>query len=111
MALAREVSTRHPFDTVDVLGVPVAALHYTNGDPLRSICIAANDRDVDAQGNLVKLRDNDCTAGVAGALVGALCGIEAFPADWVRDTLDANKAVYAIDIEHNARRFYELVYG
>lgn len=111
LALAREVSTRHPFDTVDVLGVPVAALHYTQGDALRSICIAANDRDVDAQGNLIKLRDNDCTAGVAGALVGALCGIEAFPADWVRDTLAANKAVYGIDIEHNARRFYELVYG
>jgi ADP-ribosylglycohydrolase len=111
LALARTVSTRHPFDPVDVLGVPVAALHYTNAHPLRSICIAANDRDVDAQGNLVKLRDNDCTAGVAGALVGALRGIEAFPTDWVRDTLAANKAVYAIDIEHNARRFYELVYG
>ena len=45
---------------------------------LRTISIAANDRDVDAQGNLVKLRDNDCTAGVAGGAAGALCGIEAF---------------------------------
>jgi ADP-ribosylglycohydrolase len=111
LALAREVSTRHPFDPVDVLGVPIAALHYTHGHPLRSISIAANDRDVDAHGNLVKLRDNDCTAGVAGALAGALCGVEAFPEDWVRDTLEANKAIYGIDIEHNARRFYELVYG
>jgi ADP-ribosylglycohydrolase len=111
LALAREVGTRHPFDTVDVLGMPVAAVHYTHGDPIRSIIIAANDRDVDAQGNLIKLRDNDCTGGVAGALVGALHGIEAFPDDWVRDTLAANKAVYGIDIEHNARRFYDLVYG
>ena len=94
-----------------MLGVPVAALSYTNGDPIRSIVIAANDRDIDADGNLIKLRDNDCTAGVAGALVGALHGIEAFPEDWVRDILAANKAVYGIDIEANARRFYDAVYG
>ncbi len=108
--LAREVASRHPFDTVDVLGVPVAALSYTNGDPLRTISMAANDRDIDAQGKLVKLRDNDCTAGVAGALVGALHGIDAFPADWVRDTLESNRAVYGIDIEANARQFYNAVY-
>ena len=109
--LAREVASRHPFDTVDVLGGPVAALSYTNGDPIRSIAIAANDRDIDADGNLIKLRDNDCTAGVAGALVGALHGIEAFPEDWVRDVLAANIAVYGIDIAANARRFHDAVYG
>ena len=109
-ALAREVSVRHPFDPVDVLGVPVAALSFTAGDPIRSIVIAANDRDLDAQGNMLRLRDNDCTAGVAGALVGALRGVDAFPADWVRDVLQANKDIYGIDIEGNAQRFCAAVY-
>jgi ADP-ribosylglycohydrolase len=105
------LNPRHVFDTVEILGFPVAAMYYTDGDPLRSIIISANDRDLDAQGNLIRLRDVDCTAGLAGALVGALHGIEAFPPDWVRATLDANKAVYGIDIEQNARRFHELVYA
>ncbi|MCL5999164.1 MAG: ADP-ribosylglycohydrolase family protein [Chloroflexi bacterium] len=109
-ALSRELNARHVFDPVEILGFPVAAVYYTQGDPIRSIAISANDREFDAQGNLVRLRDIDCTAGVAGALVGVLHGIEAFPEDWVRDTLDANKAVYGIDIEHNARRFYELLH-
>ncbi|MCL4507702.1 MAG: ADP-ribosylglycohydrolase family protein [Chloroflexi bacterium] len=110
-ALARELNPRHVFDTVDILGVPVAALAFTGGDPVRSITIAANNRDLDAQGQLVRLRDVDCSAGIAGALVGALHGIKAFPPDWVRDTLAANKAVYGIDIERNAQRFYDVVYG
>ncbi len=53
----------------------------------------------------------DCTAGVAGALVGALRGADTFPEDWVSDTIAANKKVYGIDLENNARRFYEAVYG
>ncbi len=97
--LAREVAARNPFDTVDVLGVPGAALSYTNGDPIRNSIIAANDRDIDAQGNLIKLRDNDRTAGMVGALVGAPHGIEAFPDDWVRDVLAANKTVCEVDID------------
>jgi len=109
--LAREVQPLHPFDPIDVLGVPMAAIHYSDGDPVRSITMAANDRYLDEGGNLKGLRDVDCTAGVAGALVGALRGVEAFPADWVRDVVEANKEVYAIDLEANARRFYETVYG
>ena len=31
--------------------------------------------------------------------------------DWVRDTLKANKEIYGIDLESNARRFHEVVYG
>ncbi len=73
--------------------------------------MAVNDRDVDDQGGLVRLRDVDCTGGVAGALVGARHGVGAFPADWVADVLKANKDIYGIDIEANARRFCEAVHG
>ena len=109
-ALSPEVTHLHPYDPIDVLGVPVAALYYSDGDPVRTIVMAANDRDLDESGNLKRLRDVDCTAGVAGALVGALRGVDAFPEDWVRDTVEANKKVYGIDLEANARRFCELSY-
>jgi ADP-ribosylglycohydrolase len=109
--LAAEVKNMGVFDPRDTLGVAVAAFYFTDGDPVRTIVIAANDRDLDTNGNLKKLRDVDCSAGVAGALVGALRGIEAFPPDWVQDTIKANKKVYAIDLEDNAKRFCEVVYG
>ena len=110
-ALARAVGPLHPYDPVDVLGVPLAAIYYTDGDPVRTIVIAANDRDVDADGELSRLRDVDCTGSVAGAIVGALRGAEAFPSDWVADTMAANKQVYDIDIEARAGRFHDAVYG
>lgn len=110
-AIAKEVAHRHAFDPIDVLGQPAAAVYYSDGDPVRSIVMATNDRDLDGNGNLKKLRDVDCTAGVAGALAGALRGAKAFPEDWVADVLKANKEVYGIDIEDNAGRFCEAVYG
>ena len=109
-ALSPKVEHLHPYDAIDVLGVPMAALYYSDGDPIRTIVMAVNDRDLDEDGKLKRLRDVDCTGGVAGALVGALCGIEAFPQDWVADTLEANKQVYGIDLEKNAQRFHEVVY-
>jgi hypothetical protein len=109
--IAPEVSKLYICDPRDILGTPATAVHYTDGDFRRSLAIAANDRWVDAEGNFTQLRDVDCTAGVAGALVGALNGIEALPDDWVADTLDANKKIYDIDIEKNAHDFYEAVYG
>jgi hypothetical protein len=110
-AIAGEVAHRHPFDPIDVLGQPAAAIYYCDGDPIRSIVMAANDRDLGSDGNLKQLRDVDCTGGVAGAMVGALHGAKAFPEDWVDDILKANKDIYGIDVEANARRFYEVVYG
>ena len=110
-ALAAEVKHLSAFDPIDALGLPMAALYYSDGDPIRTIVMAVNDRDLDEDGNLKRLRDVDCTGGVAGALVGALCGIEAFPDDWVKDTVEANKQVYGIDLEENARRFQEAVYS
>ena len=108
-ALSAEVKHLHPYDPIDVLGVPMAALYYSDGDPIRTIVMAVNDRDLDEDGKLKRLRDVDCTGGVAGALVGALCGIEAFPEDWVTDTLAANRQVYGLDLEGNAQRFYEVL--
>jgi ADP-ribosylglycohydrolase len=110
-AIAGEVAHRHAFDPVDVLGQPAAAIYHCDGDPVRSIVMAANDRDLDDGGGLRQLRDVDCTAGVAGAIVGALHGAKAFPEDWVADVLKSNIEVYGIDIEANARRFCEVVHG
>jgi len=110
-ALSARVRHLHPFDPIDVLGVPVAALLRSGGDPVRTVVMAANDRDLDEEGKLVQLRDVDCTAGVAGALAGALSGAEAWPADWVADAVEANKDVYGIDLEANTRRFCQAVYG
>ncbi len=109
-ALAPEVARRHPFDPIDVLGVPMTAVHYCDGDPLRSIIMSANDRNLDETGAFTGMRDVDCVANVAGAIVGALHGVDAFPDDWVSDTVEANKKVYGIDLEANARRFYECVH-
>ncbi len=110
-ALAREVTPLHPFDTIDILGVPIAALHFAGGDPAATLRITANTRDVDADGALVRMRDVDCSAGVAGALLGALHGISAFPDDWVEDVLSANRLVNEVDILKNARDFVSTVYG
>jgi hypothetical protein len=73
--------------------------------------MSANDRTLGDDGRFIALRDVDCTGSVAGALVGALNGVQAFPKDWVDDVISANKQVYDIDIEANARRFCETVYG
>ena len=99
------------FDPIDALGVAVAALWFADGDPVRTITIAANDRNLDEKGGLKGLRDVDCSAGIAGALAGALRGIEAFPPDWVHDAVAANKAVYGIDLEANGNRLWEVLYG
>ncbi len=110
-ALSREVTPLHPFDAVDILGVPVAALHFADGDPESTIRITANTRDIDADGCLVRMRDVDCSAGVAGALVGALGGAGAFPGDWVDDVVRANRFVNEVDILKNAEDFVALVHG
>ncbi len=95
------------FNPVEVLGLAAAAIHFTGGDPVRSIVISANGRELDGKGKLVKLRDVDCIAGIAGAIAGALSGPEGFPSDWVEDALKANKDAYGIDLEKNAKKFAE----
>jgi len=108
--LARACEHLHLFDPFDVLGVPLTLIRHTKADPVRSIIMAANHRKVDVKGRLVRFRDTDCTAMVAGTIVGAINGLSSFPKDWVRDTIEANRKVYNIDLEKNSREFYSVVY-
>ena len=111
LSLARESQYLHPFDPLDILGVPMAIIRYTEGDPVRSLLMAANHRNVDEKGNLVSLRDIDCVAMVTGVLVGAMNGVESFPKNWVKDVISANIDVYGFNIEKTAKKFYKTVYG
>ncbi len=109
-AVSREVAPLHFWDPIDILGMPMAAIHFSDGDPLRSIVMSVNDREFDAEGRFKRLRDVDCTGGVAGALVGALRGVEAFPEEWVAETIAANKKSNHIDMEANARGLCETLF-
>jgi hypothetical protein len=109
-AVSREVAPLHFWDPIDILGMPMAAIYFSDGDPLRSIAMAVNDREFDAEGKFKRLRDVDCTGGVAGALVGALHGVEAFPREWVAETIAANRKVNHIDLEANARQLCETLF-
>lgn len=109
--LSRACGDLHPYDALDVLGVPLAIIHHTDGDPVRSVLMAANHRDVDEDGNLIRMRDVDCTAMVTGVIVGALHGIDAWPSAWVQAAIEANREVYGFDIEDNAKKFCHAVHG
>ena len=111
MRISREVAGEPAFGSKDLLGFAAAAVYYTEGDPRRSILIAVNARDLDAEGNLVRFRDIDCTGSACGALVGAISGLSAFPSDWVKDCLASNREVHGFDIEANARALHKLVIG
>ena len=111
MRLSREVAGEPAFGAKDLLGFAVAGAYYTDGDPRRAILIAVNARTLDADGNLVRFRDNDCTGSACGALVGAISGLSAFPEDWVKDCLASNREVCGFAIEANAQALYKLVTG
>ena len=110
-ALSRACRDLHPYDPLDVLGVPLAVIHHTDGDPVRSVLMAANHRDLDEDGNLIRMRDVDCVAMVAGVIVGALHGVDEWPDEWVAAAVAANKEVYGFDIERNARDFHAAITG
>jgi ADP-ribosylglycohydrolase len=88
----------------------MAAIAFSDGDPIRSIMLSINEREFDAEGKFKRLRDVDCSGAVAGALVGALQGAEAFPQDWVAEVIAANKKVNHIDLEANARQLCETLF-
>jgi ADP-ribosylglycohydrolase len=64
----------------------IAILAYAQGDPLRTIALAAS------VGN-----DTDSIATMAGAVAGALRGASALPADLTADFLAVNGAEYDLD--------------
>lgn len=64
----------HPIsNAVEILSGGLACFYLANGDPKNSILYAVNLG-----------RDTDCKAYVSGGLAGALKGIDAVPADWVK---------------------------
>jgi ADP-ribosylglycohydrolase len=107
--ISREVAGEPAFGSKDLLGFAAAAAYYTEGDPRRAILIAVNARNLDAEGNLVRFRDIDCTASACGALVGAMSGLSSFPQDWVKSCLESNREVHGFDIEANARDLHSVV--
>ena len=109
--ISREVAGDPAFGAKDLLGFAAAAAYYTDGDPRRAILIAVNARDLDAEGNLARFRDIDCTGSACGALVGAISGLSAFPQGWVKACIESTREVYGFDIEANARALHRLVTG
>ncbi|UCD58269.1 MAG: ADP-ribosylglycohydrolase family protein [Candidatus Hydrogenedentota bacterium] len=107
--LAHAFASRHPLDPVEHVSVAVASLYFTRGDAKRSILIAANHRIIDERGDLVRFRDNDCTAYFAGALAGSHCGLSALPPEWVEKVVDSNRKLYGIDLIGNAEKLCEMV--
>lgn len=66
----------HPYtmsNAVEVLNGGLACLYMSKGNPRDAILYAVNLG-----------RDTDCKAYVSGGLAGALTGIEAVPAEWVK---------------------------
>ena len=108
--LSRELGDRHIYDPVDTLTVCFAANRFAEGDPREALLIAANHRDVDEEDRLVRFRDNDCTAFVAGALAGALSGLSGLPRNWVDSVQSTNGEIYELDIMGNAARYFDTVY-
>ncbi|HET6430221.1 MAG TPA: ADP-ribosylglycohydrolase family protein [Phycisphaerae bacterium] len=111
LRLSRELATRHIFDPIDTLTVSLAANRFAPDNPRQAILVGVNHRDVDAGGDLVRFRDNDCTGYVTGSLAGALSGARRLPADWVDQVLAANKKVYGIDIEANVSRLVAVAHA
>jgi ADP-ribosylglycohydrolase len=109
-AVSKQVAHLHFWDPIDILGVPMAAIYFSDGDPIRSIVMSINEREYDAEGKFKRLRDVDCSGAVAGALVGALRGAEVFPDEWVAEIIAANKKINHLDLEDNARQLCETLF-
>jgi ADP-ribosylglycohydrolase len=107
--LAHAFAERHPLDPVEHVSVAIASASFTKGDARRSILIAANHRIIDEEGNLVRFRDNDCTAYFAGAVAGSYAGLSGLPPDWVEQAVEANRELYGIDLLANADRLCAVV--
>ena len=73
----------------------LAMLHITQGDPQLTVIGAVNFG-----------RDSDTIAAIAGQLVGAFRGSDAFPAEWVRQVTEANPEV---DMYQVAQEVYQIV--
>ena len=78
---------RMPFHAGEIHLVNLTGLIYSEFDFRRSLEFVVNYG-----------RDNDTTAAVTGAVVGAYVGREALPESWVQTTLERNRAM-GLDLE------------
>ncbi len=78
-----------PCDPAEMLGITVAILDWTKGDPVEAIPLAVNCG-----------RDNDSVAGVVGLIAGTLYGIDALPEAWVDGVRSANPDPDLDDLAH-----------
>jgi ADP-ribosylglycohydrolase len=102
--LSRELSGLHPFDPWRGLAIAWAAVSAHPDDPFAALLVAVNIRSVEAGGGLGGMLDTDCYGSITGALAGAFCSDAALPAGALRLVVDANRAVYGIDLESICRR-------
>ncbi len=82
-----DLRQRMPFHAGEIHLVNLTALIYSEFDFRRSLEFVVNYG-----------RDNDTTAAVTGAVVGAYVGREALPESWVQTTLERNRAM-GLDLE------------
>ncbi|MGI5899497.1 MAG: ADP-ribosylglycohydrolase family protein [Christensenellales bacterium] len=78
--LQYKYENRQVSNAVEILSAAYGILHMTKGDPRKAILFGVNSG-----------RDTDCRAHTAGSLAGAINGIDAVPADWVKTVDDAMK--------------------
>ena len=71
------------------------ALDGRTGEPIGSF---GHRGEIDLTEGLVWERDNDTTAAVTGAVLGAYVGADALPESWVQTTLERNRAI-GLDLE------------
>ena len=82
-----ELRQRMPFHAGEIHLVNLTALIYSEFDFRRSLEFVVNYG-----------RDNDTTAAVTGAVLGAYVGADALPESWVQTTLERNRAI-GLDLE------------
>jgi hypothetical protein len=79
--LQYKYENRQVSNAVEIFSAAYALLKMAKGDPRNAIIYAVNSG-----------RDTDCRAHTAGSLAGALSGIDAVPAEWVKTMDEAMKA-------------------
>ena len=83
---------RMPFHAGEIHLVNLTALVYSDFDFPTALAFVVNWG-----------RDNDTTAAVTGAILGAYLGAEKLPQDWVKQSLEKNRGL-GIDLEALADR-------
>ncbi len=82
-------------DGAETLAIALAFVTLANGNFERAIIGCVNFG-----------RDNDSSASVAGAITGALCGVDAIPEKWIQTVENANEGP---PFESIAQSLYEIV--